>query len=217
MYLELILNGLAAGFMLAAPVGPVGVLCIRRTLSDGRIVGLVSGLGAAFADAIFGGFAGLGVTWLSEVLEHQVVLLQFVGGIFLCFLGIHNYLAKPAKEASTGSFSNLIGAFSTTFFLTIINPMTMFGFAAFFTGFGMFSGGHNLSYAGTLIGAVFIGSSFWWIGLILAASMMRKKLQPYHLLWMNRFVGILIAAFGSIALLELMWAHENIFRAMQAH
>lgn len=214
MVLEIIITGLAAGFMLAAPVGPVGVLCVRRTLTDGKIVGLISGLGAATADAIFGGLVGLGVTWVSSTLSNHINLLQFVGGAFLCFLGINTYLTKSAENTNTESFKNLISAFTTTLFLTLINPVTMIGFAAFFASFGLFSAGDSRFYACMLVGSVFVGSSLWWFGIIAAASLMRNRLEEHHLRWMNRFVGILIAAFGAVAMLDLMWSNKSIFDGM---
>jgi len=130
------LSGLAIGFSIAAPVGPIGVLCVRRTLVEGRTSGFVSGLGAASADAIYGSIAAFGLTLISNFLITQQVWLRLIGGLFLCCLGLKTLLAKPAEQAATAKGNGLIGAYVSTFFLTLTNPMTIISFAAIFAGLG---------------------------------------------------------------------------------
>ena len=109
------LRGLVIGFSIAAPVGPIGVLCIRRTLAEGRMSGLVSGLGAATADAIYGGIAGFGLTVVSNILISQQVWLRIIGGLFLCYLGGKTFLAKPAPQVASAVGSGFMGAYASDF------------------------------------------------------------------------------------------------------
>ena len=134
MDITLYLRGLAIGFSIAAPGGPIGVLCIRRTLAEGRVSGLVSGLGAATADTIYGCFAAFGLTSISYFLVSQQVGMRLIGGVFLCYLGIKTLLARPAQQAASGKGNGLFGDFSSAFFLTLTNPMTIIAFAAIFAG-----------------------------------------------------------------------------------
>jgi threonine/homoserine/homoserine lactone efflux protein len=134
---EFLLGGIILGFSIAAPVGPIGVLCIRRTLAEGRASGLVSGLGAATADAIYGCVAGFGLTFISSFLVNQQRWLHLVGGAFLCYLGIRTFLARPADQAALAQGSGLIGAYGSTFLLTLTNPMTILSFTAVFAALGV--------------------------------------------------------------------------------
>ena len=136
MDIAFLLRGLAIGFSIAAPVGPIGVLCIRRTLAEGRASGFVSGLGAASADGIYGCIAGFGVTFISNFLVTQQVWLRLIGGVFLCYLGLKTLLAKPAEQAGFAKGNGLVGAYASTFFLTLTNPMTIISFdSSFSSGF----------------------------------------------------------------------------------
>src|SRR5512147_916819 len=132
--MELFLQGLILGFSIAAPVGPIGVLCIRRTLADGRMSGLVSGLGAATADAIYGSVAAFGLTFISGFLIDQKLWLGLLGGAFLCYLGLRTFLSQPAQQVALAQGQGLVGAYGSTFFLTLTNPMTILSFMAMFAG-----------------------------------------------------------------------------------
>ncbi len=137
MELSLFLKGLLIGFSIAAPVGPIGVLCIRRTLASGRTIGLLSGLGAATADALYGSLAAFGLTAISGFLVRQQGLLRLLGGAFLCYLGLRAILTRPANAASLNSPASHVNAYSSTFFLTLTNPLTILSFAAIFAGLVM--------------------------------------------------------------------------------
>ena len=203
MDISFFLRGLVLGFSIAAPVGPIGVLCIRRTLAEGRASGLVSGLGAATADAIYGCIAGFGLTLISKFLVSQQVWLRLIGGGFLCFLGVRTFLSKPAEHVASAKRNGLFGSYISTFFLTITNPMTILSFAAIFAGLGV--GGAGVSYvsAAVLVLGVFIGSALWWFILSSGVSIFRTRLNPDRLRWVNRISGIIITGFGLIALLSL--------------
>src|SRR5262245_39857321 len=136
MTLNYLLKGIVIGLSIAAPVGPIGVLCIRRSLANGSKVGFVTGMGAATADALYGGIAGFGLTAVSAFLVNQRTWLSVTGGVFLCYLGIHTFLSKPAQGAAEGRGRGLLSAYSSIFLLTLTNPMTILSFVAVFAGFG---------------------------------------------------------------------------------
>jgi len=198
-----LLRGLIIGFSIAAPVGPIGVLCIRRTLAEGQASGLFSGLGAATADAIYGCIAGFGLTFISNLLITQQVWLRLIGGSFLCYLGLRTFLSKPAEQVTSAKGNGLVGSYVSTFFLTITNPMTILSFAAIFAGLGVGSDSGNYASAAILVLGVFIGSTLWWFILSSCVTVFRAKFNLRRLRWVNRISGIIITGFGLIALLGL--------------
>jgi threonine/homoserine/homoserine lactone efflux protein len=204
MDISYLLRGLVIGFAIAAPVGPIGVLCIRRTLAEGRAAGLVSGLGAATADAVYGFIAAFGLTYVSSILIGQQQWIRLIGGLFLCYLGIRTLMAKPAAEPSSAAGIGLPGAYISTFFLTLTNPMTILSFAAVFAGLGIGSATGDYFSAALLVLGVFLGSGLWWLLLSGGVSLFRTKLQPRALRWVNTISGIIILGFGVTALLSLM-------------
>lgn len=201
---SLILKGLLIGFSIAAPVGPIGVLCIRRTLTDGRTAGLISGLGAATADAIYGCVAGFGLTLVSNFLVSQQTWIRLIGGAFLCYLGIKTLLSKPATEPAEGKSKGLLGAYASTFFLTLTNPMTILSFAAIFAGLGLASQNNNDFATGFLVLGVFVGSATWWFLLSGLVGIFREKIQFTALKWVNRISGLIIFGFGVYAIISLL-------------
>jgi len=199
-----LLRGILIGFSIAAPVGPIGVLCIRRTLAEGRATGFVSGLGAATADAIYGCIAGFGLTLVTRFLMDQQVWLRLFGGAFLCYLGVKTVLSRPAKQAASAKGSGLAGAYGSTFLLTLTNPMTILSFAAVFAGLGLASAGGSYASAGILVLGVFTGSALWWLMLSGGVSLLRSKFDARRLEWVNRISGVIITGFGVVALLSLV-------------
>lgn len=200
-----LLRGLVIGFSIAVPVGPIGVLCIRRAVVECRASGFVSGLGAATADAVYGCVAGLGLTFFSNILINQQAWFRFIGGLFLCYLGIKTFLAKPVERAASYKGSGLISAYTSTFFLTLTNPMTILSFSAIFAGLGLVSTNGNYGSAGALVLGVFIGSSLWWLILCCSVGVFREKFDLRGLQWVNRISGAIITSFGLAALLGLAW------------
>lgn len=201
METSFLIKGIIIGFSIAAPVGPIGVLCIRRTLADGRVSGLVSGLGAAVADAVYGCIAGFGLTFVSGFLIGGQAWLRIVGGVFLCFLGIRTFLSGPAEKAAPAAGRSLAGAFVSTFFLTLTNPMTILSFVGIFAGLGIAGAGGDYGAAGALVLGVFSGSALWWLLLSGGVGALREKVTPRGMQWVNRGAGAIIAAFGLLALL----------------
>lgn len=204
MEFSFFLRGLGIGFAIAAPVGPIGVLCIRRTLADGRAAGLISGLGAATADAIYGCIAGFGLTFISSFLVSQQGWLRIAGGLFLCYLGLKTLLARPAEQAAAIKGQGLLGAYASTFFLTLTNPMTILSFAAIFAGLGLANTSGSYVSASTLVIGVFMGSAAWWLILSGGVSLFRDKFNLHGLQWVNRISGAIILAFGLVALVSAL-------------
>ena len=197
-----LIKGLIIGFSIAAPVGPIGILCIKRSLVNGRIHGLLSGLGAATADAFYGCVAGFGLTFVSSFLVSQQVILSIVGGIFLCYLGVRSFLQPVAEDDFQPEEQNLIAAYGSTFLLTLTNPMTILSFAAVFAGLGLANTGGDYGTAVILVLGVFIGSAFWWLLLSGGVSLFRKTFKPQAMRWVNRISGCILFVFGVIALLS---------------
>jgi threonine/homoserine/homoserine lactone efflux protein len=182
------------GFSIAAPVGPIGLLCLRRSLAEGRLAGFVSGLGAATADAVYGAIAALGLNALMTALEAQRFWLQLGGGGFLVYLGVATLLAaRPAVEvgAQPVAAPNLRAAYFSGFALTLTNPMTILSFLAMFAGLGA-SGG-----AGWLVLGVFLGSTAWWWLLSFAAGRLGARLHGGGLRAVNLASGAILAGFGA--------------------
>ncbi len=196
----LLLKGYIIGLSIAAPVGPIGVLCIRRTLAEGRRAGLVSGLGAATADAIYGCIAAFGLTFISGFLVSQQTWLRLIGGLFLCYLGARALLTRPAERPAAASGAGLSGVYASTFFLTLTNPMTILSFAAVFAGLGLANAGGDYASALLLVVGVFFGSASWWLLLSGGVSLFRERFGASGLIWVNRVSGAVIIAFGLVAL-----------------
>jgi threonine/homoserine/homoserine lactone efflux protein len=199
---QVFLQGAFFGFSIAAPVGPIGLLCIRRTLATGRRSGFVSGLGAATADATYGGIAGFGITFLSAVLVSQQLLIRSLGGAFLIFVGVRTFLSVPnAAARSTGG--SLASDYLSTLALTLSNPLTIIAFAAIFAGFGVTGGSSDYTAAAFLVSGVFAGSALWWVILSGTVSAFRGMFDLSRMRWVNRLSGALIASFGLTIFLSL--------------
>lgn len=197
------LKGFVLGFSIAAPVGPIGVLCIRKSLQFGRLSGFVSGLGAAVADTIYGVIAAFGLTLVSDLLLAGQFWLKLIGGGFLIYLGLKTFFAKPAEKSKEISHKTLFGDFISTFFLTITNPMTILSYLAVFAGLGLSAVSGNYMCATCLVGGVFIGSALWWLLLSEGVTLFRKKISLKVMTWINRFAGLIIAGFGIAALVTI--------------
>ncbi len=192
-------KGLAIGFLIAAPVGPIGVLCIRRSLADGFRTGLATGLGAATADAAYGCVAGFGLTAISNFLVGQRPWLELIGGAFLCYLGIRTMVSKPAEQSAGSGGNRLLAAYLSTVALTLTNPATILSFAAVFLGLGLAAAG-GYTAATSLVLGVFTGSALWWLILSGGVGLLRSRLKSDWLRAVNQLSGALLIAFGIYAL-----------------
>lgn len=195
-------QGLLIGFSIAAPVGPIGVLCIRRTLAQGRVAGFLSGLGAATADALYGAVAGFGVTMVSGFLLEQRLYIQLAGGLFLLAMGMRILRAAPAAAEAEARprGAGLAANYLSTFLLTLTNPMTIIAFVGIFAALGIATGGGSPAAAATLVLGVFLGSSAWWLILAGGVSLVREKFDPGRMRWVNRLAGAVLIVFGALAL-----------------
>ena len=203
MDIKLLLKGFVIGFSIAAPVGPIGILCIRRTLLQGYWSGLISGLGAALADAVYGSIAGFGLIVITGFLIDHQIWLRILGGGFLIYLGIKIFFSKLRDEPIEVKSSNLWGDFISTFTLTITNPMTILSFIAIFAGLGLGTVGDNYFSVMLFICGVFFGSMSWWTAVSGLAGRYREKLNAIGFLWINRISGAVISGFGFLAWISL--------------
>lgn len=196
-----LLRGAVLGFAIAAPVGPIGVLCIHRSLAGGRASGFASGLGAATADAVYGALAAFGLTVVTAFLVDQQTWLRLLGGAFLCYLGVRTLLARSAEEAADvrKKGGGLIAAYASTFFLTLTNPMAILSFAAVFAGIGAGAGEDRDSMPLLVLG-VFAGSALWWLLLSVGAGLFRGKVGSRGMRTVNLVSGVLILTFCVAAL-----------------
>jgi threonine/homoserine/homoserine lactone efflux protein len=192
------LTGLLIGISIAAPVGPIGVLCIRRTLAHGTMTGLASGLGAATADAAYGCVAAFGLTAVSGFLVRQQMALGIVGGGFLCYLGIRTFCSRPAAGSATPGGAGLLSAYASTVLLTLANPATILSFAAVFAGLGL---GRSADYGSAVrtVAGVFLGSACWWVILSGGVGMVRSRVADSWMRAINRVSGAVLFGFGLAA------------------
>lgn len=205
MSFEFFFKGLILGFSIAAPVGPIGVLCIRKTLEFGRLSGLFSGLGAACADAIYAIIAAFGLTMIANLLLKGQLWFHAIGGVFLLYLGWKTFTSEPKSIAGNSSHTTLINDFLSTFVLTLTNPMTIFSFIAVFAGIGLSSIQGNFFQASLLVLGVFLGSALWWLTLSEGITLFRTKISKKVMKWINRIAGLIILGFGVAALCNLLF------------
>lgn len=187
--IEAFLTGIGVGLAVAAPVGPIGILCIRRTLTEGRATGLATGFGAAGADAVYGVIAATGLA-ISGVLLSHAELLRIGGGTLISMLGIMSlrtfFLNRAVSEVDPTS-RGLFGAFLTTFALTIGNPMTILAFVGLIAGLGASIDNPMAPYL--LVAGVFIGSAIWWLFLVHLALAVKTRLTPQVTRWLDLISG----------------------------
>jgi threonine/homoserine/homoserine lactone efflux protein len=202
----LFLKSVLLGLSVAAPVGPIGLLCINRTLNNGRLSGFFTGLGAATADMIYASFAAFGFSIVTQYLIQQQGWLQLFGGLFLFYLGIKIFMSKPANQAANLEGSNLFNMFFSTLLLTITNPATILSFVAMFAGLGLAANSNSLMDAFSLVSGVFLGSAIWWLILSNGVYLFKAKLVPY-LSIINKTSGLLIIVLAILSLLSV-WRYS---------
>lgn len=194
--LPFLAKGLVLGFSIAAPVGPIGVLCFRRALEQGFWPAAAGGLGTAAADAAYAAVAAFGLTAISALLLDFQRALAIVGGVALLWLGARAYRARPPERPAPADERGLASMFAATFLLTLANPTTILSFAAVFAGLGLVGAMRGGVAAGVLTLGVFAGSMLWWMLLSGTVSALRARVPKAALLWVNRLSGLLLLAFG---------------------
>ncbi|HEX7127465.1 MAG TPA: LysE family transporter [Thermodesulfobacteriota bacterium] len=196
-----LLRGLVIGFAIAAPVGPIGLLCIQRTLAQGRLVGLATGLGAAAADALYGFVAAFGLTAVMDLLLARQGWLRLAGAAFLAYLGARMMLAEPPTLAPVPvSRRGLVSAWASTFLLTLANPLTILAFVGIFAALGLADAEVTYVESAVLVVGVFAGSALWWLTLSGAVSLLHGKLDRRWLVGVNRISGLVILGFAAFVL-----------------
>lgn len=195
------MKGILIGFAIAAPVGPIGILCIQRSLNHGFKIGLITGLGAAIADGVYGLLAGFGLITISSFLISHQFWIRFIGGLFLIYLGI-KLIYKHTSNNSIASKDNpnQWSAFVTTFFLTLMNPMTILSFIGVLAGLGLGSNDSNITLALLLVLGVIVGSTCWWLLLSFTTAFILGSFHTSIMNLINKSSGIIILIFGLYAL-----------------
>jgi len=194
-------KGILIGIAVAAPVGPIGLLCIERTLRDGFHVGLSTGLGAAVADGIFGAVAAFGLASIADLLIDHKNALRIAGGLVLLLLALRAWYRAPPESPPVPIHVRLVGGFFTGLGVTLSNPMTIMGFIGIFAGLGLEELNAGPVQATQLVLGVLLGSAAWWLGLSVGTEALKPRFGPQSLAWTNRMAAVLLAAFGGFALL----------------
>lgn len=202
----LFLRGLAIGLALAAPIGPVGILCIRRALAVGCNAAFIAGLGAALADTIFGAVAGLGLTMISSFLLNHQTLIRLIGGSFLIYVGVRGWHELECVATKPINGGGLVKDFVSTFLLTLSNPATILAAFGVFAALGAI-GLDDPSAASVLIIGVFFGSTLWWLLLTAAAGAARSRFTPKRLRLLNRGSSAVLLLTGAAILVTVMWTY----------
>jgi len=205
MLLVFFVKGIVVGLVIAVPVGPVGIVCIRRTIFEGKVAGFVSGFGAATADAVFGIVAGFGLTMVSDWLLDYREWLQAAGAGFLLFIGGRTFVTKPEVKTETETDpESLSWYYASTFALTLANPVTLLAFLGIFAAVGLNGPSATLGHAAILVLGVGVGSLLWWLGLSFGFGLFRDSIEPRHLAWINRGCGAILLLSGAALLADLV-------------
>jgi threonine/homoserine/homoserine lactone efflux protein len=217
-YLFLILTGLVIGFIVAAPIGPINLICIRRTLAFGSLNGLISGLGATAADGIFAAIVGFGLTAVRHFFEGWSHTLQIAGGLLLIAFGIHTYFADPLHGRDVSRMGerereraprnrSLVRSFASTFAIAMSNPATLFAFAALFAGFGgiVASAHAGWTEASFVVAGVMIGSGLWWLTLTSVVGLLHARIDARVMRIITHVSGIVVTLFGLVMLARIFW------------
>lgn len=209
-YFILIVSGVVIGLVVAVPIGPVNLICIRRTLAFGPVNGFVSGLGAAMGDTVFAIVTGFGLTVIAQLIRGYSSYLELIGGGMLIYFGIHTYVSKVETRVidkiavSKNGASTLFRAMASSFALTITNPATLLGFAALFAGLGGLAGGHpNLISAAFVVIGVAGGSALWWLALTTIVGLFHASINDHVMSIINKGSGVAVAGFGLAVLIHL--------------
>ena len=212
MGISFLIKGLLIGLSIAAPLGPIGVLCINRSVAEGPRLGFICGLGAAAADALYALAGTVALSAIAQWVIEDRITLRVIGGIFLIYLGARTFMRPAATLPTPGRIGALLppgarAAFMSTFLLTLANPVTLLGFAAMFAGLGVapvgLIGAANSAAAALVLG-VFLGSALWWLALSSLIGQLRRYIGPSLLTMINRISGTILTAFGLYAFTALL-------------
>jgi threonine/homoserine/homoserine lactone efflux protein len=201
MELAFFIKGLILGFIICVPFGPIGLLCVHRTLMDGKVAGIAAVLGASVVDAIYCAIAGLGVSYISNFLTNERTVLRLAGGIVLIAMGIKIFLTHPTEKTPEAKGHGLFASFGSSFFLMLTNPLAVLVFTATFSALGI--GGWHDAYlsTGMLVAGVFVGSALWAPIFVAGVHLLSPQLTPSQLRLANGIAGVILFGFGVVACL----------------
>ncbi|MPY71692.1 MAG: LysE family translocator [Alphaproteobacteria bacterium] len=205
------LKGIGAGFVVAAPMGPVAVMCVRKTMARGAVAGCTIGAGAALADTVFAVVAAFGIGYVADLLLANAFWFRLAGGLILLVLAAKTLLTSPA-EPERRSAEGLLGDFLAAMAVTGTNPITLVAFGVVFTALGLFAAGQVLLWAGALVAGVFCGAMLWWGLLAAIAGLLRPAIGLHGLRWINRVSAVVIAACGALVLFGALAPDSGIAR-----
>jgi len=196
--LAFFIKGLILGFIICVPFGPIGLLCVRRTLMDGKVAGVAAVLGASVVDAIYCAIAGLGVSYISNFLSNERTVLRLAGGLVLIAMGIKIFLTHPTEKTPEATGHGLLASFGSSFFLMLTNPLAVMVFTATFSALGI--GGWQDAYISTamLVIGVFLGSALWAPIFVAGVNLFSPQLTPSQLRLANRTAGVILFGFGVV-------------------
>ena len=210
MLLIFLLKGAVVGIIIAVPVGPVGIMCLRRTILEGKLAGFISGLGAATADAMFGFVAAFGLTFISDLLIGYHQWLRIAGGLYLLYIGGRALLTAPeVKTGTEPDAESLLRDFLSSFALTLTNPITILVFLGIFSAIGLSGESATLSGAAILVLGVWLGSLLWWLALSFGLGSLFRSFEPRHLRWINRGSGTILLLSGAALLAVPLTMHMS--------
>ncbi len=201
---SLFIQGIIIGLTLSVPIGPISLLCIQRSVADGRLHGIISGIGVASSDSFYAAVSSLGLTIISGLIMTQQYLFRFLAGIILVFVGIHVFLSIPTAASTRTRHETYLKDYLSMVAIAIANPLTLLFFLVIVPGFGVVIQGSSVVSAMEFVGGVFIGSSVWWIVLCGSVGTMRSRISEQNLRLINRISGILISFFGAGMLILLV-------------
>jgi threonine/homoserine/homoserine lactone efflux protein len=201
MILSLLLKGIIIGLVASIPLGPIGVICIQRTINKGRLSGFISGLGAATADAIFAAIAGLSLSYIINFIEERQLIIEFVGGIIVILLGLKTFYTNPVSQLKRHKKkqNKLIEDFISVLLLTATNPFAIFFFVALFATAGIVHHNQSMGLSFVAIAGVFLGGALWWYTLSSLVNLFRHKFRLKQLWWINKIAGAIIFLLGVLA------------------
>lgn len=206
MFASLLVKGIIVGLLASIPLGPIGVICIQRTINKGRLSGFLSGMGAATADTIFAAIAGFSLTFVISYIEEKQILFQALGGAIVFVLGIKIFFTNPVRQLRRHKRkkSNLVEDYFSVLAVTITNPLAIFLFIALFASLGVVSDNTNWTHSLITTSGVFLGAALWWYILTSLVNTFRTKFRLRQLWWINKLSGAAIFTLGAIAIIGLV-------------
>lgn len=203
MDISLLLRGLVVGLAIAAPIGPIGVLCIQRTLAQGVVPGIVTGFGSSTAHGLYAAIAGFGFALIGDAHSSGQVALRLIGGGYLAYLALRIARTEPTVHAQTGPSRGLLTTYFSSFAVDITSPGTLVLFAAIFAGLGTTNAAGHYGATALLVLGVLVGSGLWWVLLSNGVNLLRTRLNQMWLRWVNHLSALILLGFAAFVLLGL--------------